>query len=212
MFDVKNKNAFLMLIIGKRNKGKSSLLIKMLLHKKLLRDKFDNVYLINPTFEEDQKYHCVEFTDVITEYNTETIQEIKNKCIDELNECRKKNEPEKQTLIIFDDCIAHGSKSNNLDDILNELAFNSRHFNISVVILSQYYKGVSRAVRTQSDYVICFQNKNKNEQECLYYEFGTGTKKDFLNFLDVVYNDKFDFIMIDNKNDRILKNFNPIII
>lgn len=202
-FNPKNKNAFILYMVGRRNKGKSTLLIKMLLSPKYLKNKFHEVYLINPTYEEDEKYHVVNFTDVITEYNPEDIMAIKLKCIEDL-----KTNPNKQTLIIFDDCIANKNfKSNNEDDILNEMAFNSRHYNISTVILSQFYKGMSLMSRTQIDYLIFFNNKNKREKDALYEEWGEGSKNDFINFLETSFKGQYDFLLFDNKVDKVYKNF-----
>jgi hypothetical protein len=203
LFDPKNKNAFIMYIVGRRNKGKSTLLIKMLLSNKLLKNKFHEVYLINPTYEEDEKYHVVNFTQVFTDYNPEIVMDIKQKCIEDL-----KNNPNKQTLIIFDDCIANKEfKKDNENDILNEIAFNSRHFNISTIILSQYYKGMSLMSRTQIDYLIFFNNKNKREKDALYDEWGEGTKNDFIRFLEKKFTGVYDFLLFDNKQDKIYKNF-----
>jgi hypothetical protein len=45
------------------------------------------------------------------------------------------------------------------------------------------------------------------EKEALYTEWGEGTKKEFYGFLDTIYTGKYDFLLIDNKEDKKYKNF-----
>lgn len=204
MFDPKDKNAFISIICGRRNSGKTSLLIKMLLHPQLLKGKFDAVFLINPTYLLDHKYSIIKFTEVYTEFDTEIIESIKNFCLEQTL-----LDPKKNFLLILDDCISHEDfKSNQSYNILNELACNSRHINLSVIVLTQVFKGVSLTMRRQADYVIFFNNKNHEELSSLYDEFGIGTKKDFMELLNSnVFKERHDFILIDNIQDKMYRNF-----
>jgi hypothetical protein len=204
MFEPKDKNAFVSIICGRRNSGKTTLLLKMLLHHKLLKGKFDAVFLINPTYLLDDKYSIIKFTEVYTDFTIETVENLRNFCLEEtlMN-------PKKNFLLILDDCISHEDfKSNQSNNILNELACNSRHINLSIIVLTQVFKGVSLTMRRQADYIIFFNNKNHEELSSLYEEFGVGSKKDFFNLLNnVVFKDRHDFILIDNIDDKIYRNF-----
>jgi len=205
MFDPRNKNAFVCLITGRRNKGKTSLLVKMLLHPQLLRNKFHEVYLINPTYESNaEKYQCVKFTEVITKFDTDVIEGIKERCTEQIAE-----DPKRNFLLILDDCMSEEDfKSDQSHHILNDFACNSRHINLSVVILSQVYKGVSLTVRRQLDYLIFFSNCNHQELGSLYEEYGFNTKRSFMEILDKqVFKDKHDFLFIDNIEDKAYRNF-----
>lgn len=203
MFDPENKNAFIAYIVGRRNQGKSSLLIKMLLHKKLLKDKFDQVILINPTYELDVKYHVLNFTEIFTTFTVETLFEIEENIREKIEE-----NPNYQTLLIFDDCVSSPEfKSNQYDHPLNHFALNGRHLNISMIFLSQRYTGLSQIIRTQLDYLIMFNPFNHSEKEAIYEEYGKGVKKEFLSFLDDIFNDPYDFLVVDNKDFKYLKNF-----
>lgn len=203
MFDPSKKNAFIAYIVGRRNQGKSSLLIKMLLHKKLLKGKFDQVIIINPTYELDTKYHVINFTEVHTTFTIDTLHEI-----EEAIRKQVESNPDYQTLLIFDDCVSSPEfKSNQYDHPLNHFALNGRHLNISMIFLSQRYTGLSQIIRTQLDYLILFNPFNHSEKEAVYEEYGKGVKKEFFTFLDDIFKQPYDFLVVDNKLFRYLKNF-----
>lgn len=207
LFEPYNKNAFICYIVGRRNQGKSSLLIKMLLNDKLLKNKFDQVILINPTYYLDTKYHIINFTDVYTDFSVELLEKLNN----DINEKVIKNE-KYQTLLIFDDCIADPEfKSNEYSNPLNHFALNGRHLNISMIFLSQRYTGLSSIIRTQLDYLLLFNPINHKEKEVIYEEYGKGKKTDFNEILDTVYNEPYNFLVVDNRNFVYLKNFNTLL-
>lgn len=201
MFDA--EVSFCSYIVGKRNRGKSHLLLKMLLNKKLLKDKFDEVILINPTYKYDEKYHVIKFTEVFEEFSIELVDDLLNKF--------QENTEKNKILLILDDCIAENEfKSNQSDHPLNRLAVNGRHWGVSLIILSQKYNALSPYVRAQLDYIILFETSNHYELKTLYEEYGNGTFKEFEEFLHRVYTKKHDFLVIDNINNNMLKNFLPI--
>lgn len=200
MFDA--QVSFCSYIVGKRNRGKSYLLLKMLLNKKLLKDKFDEVILINPTYKYDEKYHVIKFTEVFEEFSIELLDDLLIKF---------QENTENKILLILDDCIAENEfKSNQSDHPLNRLAVNGRHWGISLIILSQKYNAISSYVRAQLDYIILFETSNHYELKCLHEEYGTGTFREFEDFLKHVYTKKHDFLVIDNIENKMLKNFLPI--
>lgn len=207
MFDPEQKNAFICYIVGRRNQGKSSLLIKMLLHRKLLKNKFDQVILINPTYNLDTKYHVLNFTEIYTDFSVSLLEQLNNK----INEQVENNE-NFQTLLIFDDCIADPEfKSNEFANPLNHFALNGRHLNISMIFLSQKYTGLSSIIRTQLDYLVLFNPINHKEKDAIYEEYGKGKKQEFYELLDNVYKEPYSFLVVDNKKFKYLKNFHTLI-
>jgi KaiC/GvpD/RAD55 family RecA-like ATPase len=200
MFDV--EKGFLTYIVGRRGMGKSYLLIQMLLHKDLLKDKFDEVFLVNPNYEFDPKYHIIKFTEVYTEYSNELMQEM----IETFKETH-----DKKRLIIFDDCISEQEfKKVQNDHPMNELANLGRHWGVSMIILSQKYNAISTTIRAQLDYLILFQIKNHAELDTVYKEFGIGSKNDFYDLIQSVYQNQHDTLMINNIDGQYYHNFNVI--
>ena len=201
MFDA--QVSFCSYIVGRRNRGKSHLLLKMLLNKKLLKDKFDEVILINPTYRYDEKYHVIKFTEVFEEFSIELLENLLIKF--------QENEEKSKILLILDDCISENEfKSNQSDHPLNRLAVNGRHWGVSLIVLSQKYNAISSYIRAQLDYVILFETSNHYELKSIYEEYGSGSIKEFEELLKRVYTKKHDFLVIDSINNQMLKNFLPI--
>ena len=201
MFDA--DESFCAYIVGKRNSGKSYLLMQLLLSKDGFKDKFDRIYLINPTYQYDLKYQTIKFTQVYENFTNELIEEL----IKEF----EKNEEDERILLILDDCVCEDNfKKNQSDTPLNRLAVNGRHWGVSLVILSQKYNAISSYIRSQLDYIVLFETKNQTELKTLYEEFGFGSFKSYMKFLHKVYTDKHDIMIIDNINNRHLKNFIPL--
>lgn len=193
---------FICCIIGKRGSGKSHLLLQMLLHKRLLKEKFDEIILINPSFKYDKKYEIIEFTEVYEDFTIELIEELNEKF---------QETPETKRLIILDDCISSSEFKSNLSyHPLNTLVSNGRHWGCSLIILSQKYNAISSTIRAQYDYIIMFKTANHKELMSVYDEYGVGTKEEFLDVMKTIFKEPYSFAVIDVANDKILKNFNSL--
>lgn len=200
MFDA--QKGFLAYIVGRRGMGKSYLLIQMLLHDKLLKHKFDEVYLVNPNYDYDAKYHVVKFTEVFTEYDNDEMYALIDKF---------KEDSDKKRLIIFDDCIAeHEFKKITNEHPMNEMAVNGRHWGVSMIMLSQKYNAISPTIRAQLDYLIMFSIKNHAELDTIYKEFGIGSKTEFYDLMQTAYEEPHDTVMINNIDGQYYQNFNPL--
>lgn len=196
--------SFVSYIVGKRNSGKTYLLIQMLISKQLLKGKFDEVIIINPTINYDDKYKVVKFSRVFTEFSTELLDSL----IVEF-EAKRTEKKDYKTLLILDDCISQADFKNNLaGHPLNTMAVNGRHWGLSLMILSQKWSAISSYIRAQLDYIILFEFKNQYEIDALYKEYGVGTKEEFKQLLHDVYTEQHDTLLINNITNTFYKNFN----
>ncbi len=199
--------SFVTYIVGKRNSGKSYLLIQMLLSKDIFKGKFDEVIIINPTIHYDDKYKVVKFTKIYDEFSVELLEELI-----EYFEKEKEQNKDKRTLLILDDCISQeGFKNNMAKHPLNTMAVNGRHWGLSMVILSQKWSAISSYVRAQLDYVILFEFKNQYEIEALYREYGAGSKDQFLELFHGAFKEPHDTLLVNNINNKFYRNFNEIL-
>lgn len=195
-FDI--EKSFILYLVGKRGSGKSTLLLKLLIS--LLKNKYENIILVNPTYKYDDKYKIIKFTKIYEFYTTELIEDITK----EIQENKEKNE---KTLLIFDDCVsAEDFKKNTGSNALNQLALNGRHFNCSMIFLSQKYTAVSSYIRNQFDYIILFNTKNLTEIKSIYNEYGVGSLNQFIELFNSEFQEIGDFIMLDNNRSSIIKN------
>ena len=196
--------SFVNYIVGKRNSGKSYLLIQMLLSKDCFKGKFDEVIIINPTIDYDEKYKVIKFSRVYTEFSLELLESL----ISEF-ESKRLEKKDHKVLLILDDCISQADFKNNMaTHPLNTMAVNGRHWGLSLVILSQKWSAISSYIRAQLDYIILFEFKNHYEIDMLYKEFGVGTKEEFRKFLEDLYTERHDTLLINNITNKYYKNFN----
>lgn len=195
---------FVKYISAPRGSGKTYLLINLLIHDKLYKNKFDKIYFFCPSFYSDSKYSVIDIpsNQVFTEYKEEYIEKIiQDKKI------------ETEILLIFDDCITQDSfKKNTSSNILNTIAVNGRHMHISMIITSQKCTGSSSYIRSQADGVIVFKSRSLAEIDALYNDNSIGTlnSKEFRNLIDYCTNDKYGFLYINYQQNTIYKNFKQI--
>jgi hypothetical protein len=116
-------------------------------------------------------------------------------------------------LFFFDDLLANKAflKSNTLI----KLATTSRHYNISVIYLTQYYKKIPPIVRTNNSYFIIF-GACLSELEKMADELSPPnmSKKEFLKVAKHATMAKYQFLSINTKCDpskALRKGFNKIL-
>ena len=205
LFNIKNSNDFVALIVGKRNKGKSYLLIQLLITKiNGLKGKFNEFVVVNPTFKYDKKYQLIEIKEEnkYYEFNENLVNDLDNYFM-----MKKEEDKNYHGLVIFDDCISSKKFSNKQNDSpLANMASLSRNKGYSIIILSQRYKGVPFSVRTQADYIFLFDTKNKTEYETIYDEVGIGDKDEWKSIWEWNLRNKNDFhswFMLSTLDDKI---------
>lgn len=103
-------------------------------------------------------------------------------------------------LLVFDDCIS--SKILN-SRAFKQLVFNSRHVNISMIIISQSYYQLDKSIRLNNSHLILFENGNKKEIQSIYEENNSGLS--FNQFYDI-YRDcvdiPFGFLVVNYQNPK----------
>ena len=92
------------------------------------------------------------------------------------------------TLLIVDDCAASKEMKKQSSE-LTELAFGGRHENLSTIVLTQQLTSVSKAVREQLSWVVCFSPvDDDNDAKVLANKYlarlGEEKKEKILKFLD----------------------------
>lgn len=143
-----------LILVGRRKSGKTNLIVRMLLDDKFLKNKFDKLVIISPTFLLDKNW-CSISTDGI-EVHTSYDDEI----VGELIESQKKNGAEEAVCLILDDCVNEQVKKEQLEII----ATNGRHLNITLIYLTQKITSVSTTVRANFDQILHFYSSSKRER------------------------------------------------
>lgn len=116
-------------------------------------------------------------------------------------------------LLVYDDCIGYTKFWKS--EAVKKLVYNSRHFNISIIITSQSYFGLPKPLRLNCSSVMVFYTGNQKEVEAIYEENTGGlNKKQFLKMYNEVCGEPFGFLHICYQNDlqhRFIKNLESFV-
>ena len=97
---------------------------------------------------------------------------------------------------------------------MNKLAFNSRHFKISLIIDTQSLRQINTAFRENLSGIMLYAGiSNRKEITKLTEEYlGKYTEKQAMEILDYVFKDSpFKFLYVNfQKRGKLFRNFNPM--
>lgn len=166
-----NHNIYL--IIGKKGSGKSTLLINLLRSKTAYRRHFNNIFLISPSAQRDEKFQklCEELSGegkCYEDCDYETLEGVYERILafnDIWKQKKKKKKP--HNLLILDDCITQLNANSKIKNLINKMVLNSRHAKLSLWIVSQKYKMINTAIRANADMITFFNNHSDIEKKAL---------------------------------------------
>ena len=168
----KNKNScqknnckpFNMIIVGMTACGKTKFLLDFL--EKEYFGCFESIFLICPTFEwnttwENWKYYYDEDF-----YAIPCKQDEVEKWLKFIVNYAKGS----KSLIILDDC-ASGKCVKSRTSELVKLGFSARHFNLSVVVITQQLTSIAKPFRENISKLVTFYNPNKKDMKTIMEEY-----------------------------------------
>jgi energy-coupling factor transporter ATP-binding protein EcfA2 len=188
------------LIIGKRGAGKSSLLVDMMYYLHM-NGHIDFCIGFSPTEEANQELSkFIPRTLIHTSYKPGIIERV----YEAQRRASKRSAKLQRVCIILDDCMWEKSAFNT--DIVRRLFFNSRHYNITLILTAQYCMDLPPALRSNIDIVMCARDLVVNNRERLFKNF-FGIFEDFKKFNRVMLaaTEDFQFLMIVNNDSRSTK-------
>lgn len=113
-----------------------------------------------------------------------------------------------RVLIVLDDCIDENVL--NFRGLLDRVANRGRHFNCSMIILSQRMSAISRGIRINSDYFMIFEPWSISEFEQFIKKFvPQGYQKNFLQSVSQLFETEYTFLLLDHHargKERSTKN------
>ncbi len=209
------KPPFSLILVGIRGAGKTTMAARVL---EPYADYYDSVYCFSPTAKLDISFKKmaeilkIDNKNIFNKYSesklTKLMKMIKNK---------NKNTPQKEkhrTLIIFEDIIDDLPRAIN-KSVMNKLAFNCRHYNISFVILSQYFKKIPITIRNNTTSWCIYNMENTIEKKKIISELSGSLGKDYFEeILDDTTSEPYSCLSINYQNQnpyKFTKNFNTII-
>ena len=190
---------FFMLLVGRPNSGKTSLLLNMINKKakNSLFKKFDKVFIFSRSLktisikiklDDDRMFDGIDELEAV-------IEKIKEK--------------DEKTLIIIDDCIAE-IKDN---DYMSKLIFNRRHIGggCSILITTQIFNKLPLSLRKCATDLIIFSTSNKRELESIYTDYINIPKNDFYNLCRYVFQkDNHQYLWVKIEKNEYFHNLNKL--
>ena len=187
---------FRMYIVGASGSGKTNLLLNILTREQMYAGYFDSILIMSPTaLHLDKSYKVLNLDEKhFLECSVESLERIRD--IQSSYVEKEGIEKSPKTLVILDDIISFTRFCNS--DVLRQFAVMSRHWNISLIILSQAYHRIPKTVRLQMSAVIFFKGSNK-EVDVLIEDFSPAgyTKRQFKRKINYATSQKFSFLFID---------------
>lgn len=184
------KKPFTMCVCARRNSGKSSFIKDMLY--RLNQGGFPRCVVFSGTEEGNEAYSAVVPKAYVHGgvFQIEKLQKIVNTQRAVIKACKRAEtnninaDLDTRLLIVLDDLMFKKGLTRN--DLFSELFFNGRHWNISLIISSQYVMSLDIACRGNVDYLVLFKEQVPRNRAKLHEEFfGVfENKRDFCRVLD----------------------------
>jgi|APGre2960657404_1045060.scaffolds.fasta_scaffold00054_36 hypothetical protein len=181
----------IIVLLGKRNTGKSVLVKDILYHKRdipvgTVISHTDNLTHFYDKFIPGMFIHKKYSPEILTK-----IFDRQQKAID-------KNWRNPNAFLLFDDCLSDSS-SWSKDESIKEIFFNGRHFKILYILTMQSPMGLPPAMRTNIDYTFILKNNNFSDREKIYKNYAGmfPSMAFFEKVLDACTSD-YNCLVIDN--------------
>lgn len=188
------------LICGKAGQGKTSLLYG--LFKKPLKKVYNTIIIFQPNSSresmEDKLFDVLPENQIFNSLDEETLSDA----VDIVEETAGEDG---SSVIIFDDVTA-SLKDAEIEKELKRLNWNKRHNKLSFFFLSQSYFAVIKDVRKMFNYIIVFK-VSPSELKVIFEENiqGNFDKKRLIEINKIVFDKKYNYLVIDSENGRLFK-------
>lgn len=200
------------LIVGRSGSGKTQAMVNILTNDNLLGDVFDITYLFTDAKPDKEliKDLKLEKKYIINNFNEEDVKEIMDKAERTIDKNGFKESP--KIMMVFDDILSNQKflKSKTA----TKLATANRHFNISYIFCTQYFKKLMPVMRTNARYTIIFPS-SMSEIEKIAEELTPArmSKKQFIQYLQYATKERYSFMSINaDSSEPLRRMFDNILI
>lgn len=190
----------ILIFIGKRNTGKSILVLDYLYH----HQDFPLGTVISPTDDYNYTYKPhIPSIFIHEEYSPELIEQVLRRQKDICRNCKidpRYKGVDPRAFVIFDDCLADGDQWVK-DKNIKWIFMNGRHAQVTFILTMQYPLGITPNLRTNVDYIFICKEPKVNNQKRLYEHYA-GMFPSFEMFRAVLKHctKNFGCLVIDNSS------------
>lgn len=204
---------FSLLEIAQKGSGKTVLLHNLMVW---YAPYFDNIFVWSPTVNLDSKWK-----DLIKElklppenlfvsYKEAQVSNVMRQ-IKDFNQGIEDRKERVKCLLVFDDIIQDLPKGRR-KTVLNKLAMNHRHYDVSHIIISQSFKKVDSVMRSNTTGMILFNTDNTAERMKIIEELaGNIGRKEFERLWYECTKEKHSFMFINYDSRLVFRKFDEVV-
>ena len=173
---------FNMLIVGMTGSGKTYFLLNMI--ETEYNKVFDYIVIVCPTIEWNTTYiNWTHLSDhgVIQIPCSQRMIDIVLKAVSTIFRGT-------QTLIIVDDCAASQDVKRRVSELVN-LAFSARHYNLSVIVLTQQLSSVAKPFRENISRLVTFYNPSRKDMKVITDDYLQGVPQETITEITKILRD-----------------------
>ena len=183
--------------VGKRNTGKSTLVIDIMYHKRSIP-----VGIVMSGTEEGNSFYQNYMPDlfVYNDYSTEVCEKV----IARQKQMVRRKEQNSGAFMLIDDCMY--DKKMIRDKCIRGIFMNGRHWNLFFMLTMQYCMDLSPDLRANIDYVFILRENIIQNREKIYKNFfGIFPTFDMFNQVLTACTENFECLVLDNtsKSNKI---------
>jgi hypothetical protein len=195
---------FRLLVNAPSGSGKSNMIQNLLFNDNFYKGMFDYTVYLSPTIHEDKTAQHMRDMDDEKLILSDDVDKL-DILVDNLMERQASDEHrDEHVLLVLDDCIGLIKKGSKLNTAIMKL----RHYNVSVIMVTQYYRSVDPKVRENCSQYIFYKNANATEVKKIIDEVG-GRFDDFKRYYDYATGEPYCFLFVDGY--RLYKNFETLL-
>jgi hypothetical protein len=188
------EHPFRMYVVGASQSGKTNLILNLLTRPEFYGGYYgQNILVISPTARNlDKSYQVLGLP---PENFYPCSPDVLSRIFELCKQAKLQNR-DSPVLIILDDFIANRKFA--ICKELVELLVQSRHYNVSCMLLSQSYHRVDKTIRLNCSSIVYFKGSNR-ELEILADDFTPPgmSKRQFMRLISEITNPKYSFLFID---------------
>ena len=214
MIEIKFKTAECVLILSKRNTGKS-FLTKYLIHNFINQGIYDTIYLFSTTERYSHSFNCLPKQYIIDKFDIKFIQSIIDAQRKQIDKYGLHSEKTAKILFVFDDLVGSLSSASKEMQMLTFLFATSRHIGIGMVICAQCSRAlISPTLKQNADHLF-IRALNDDYMKSLYeavYWNSDGGINSFLKFCKKsLMNTTYEFLHYNNTIEEDSKKWSLVL-
>lgn len=196
---------FTMCVHAPSRSGKSVVITNLIYNEVFnFKDRFEKIIFISPTILIDSTLKYAREDEDIVKIHDEDMLENLDLVISNILTAQKeafdKEGTAPPTLLILDDCLAYLKNKS-----LSYLSTKNRHYGISLILTTQYYRKIDPVIRANATNWLLFKTMVDKEKEAVIEDLNAFPQ--FEQFYDRATKEPYSFLFVDMLKMRLFTRF-----